>query len=87
MSSTGTFGINSDNFNISGNTNINNLVVSGTTSFPNNSISRSAINGGTGGLTLSSDATDVNKYIPFSSSATGNISTANTSSNLYYNRS
>ena len=38
MSSTGTFGINSDNFNISGNTNINNLVVSGTTSFPSNSI-------------------------------------------------
>jgi hypothetical protein len=43
MSSTGTFGINSDNFNISGNTNINNLVVSGTTSFPSNSISGNAI--------------------------------------------
>ena len=87
MSSTGTFGINSDNFNISGNTNINNLVVSGTTSFPANSISSTSISGGTGGLTLSSDATDANKYIPFSSSTTGDISTANTSSNLYYNPS
>ena len=85
MSSTGTFGINSDNFNISGNTNINNLVVSGTTSFPANSISSTSISGGTGGLTLSSDATDATRYITFSSSATGDISTANTSSNLYYN--
>ena len=58
MSSTGTFGINSDNFNISGNTNINNLVVSGTTSFPSNSISGSAISSSVANATLAATATN-----------------------------
>ena len=58
MSSTGTFGINSDNFNISGNTNINNLVVSGTTSFPSNSISGGAISSSVANATLAATATN-----------------------------
>ena len=86
---TGSYGLNADNFTISGNTNITNLKVTGTTSFPTGSIASSAIvgGGGGGGLTLANDTTDTTTYIPFSTSATGSISTAKTNANLTYDAS
>ena len=87
MSSVGTVGVNADNFNISGNTNINNLTVSGTTSFPANSIASSAISGGAGGLTLTNNSANTLNYAPFTTQATGSISAANTDSSLIYNAS
>jgi hypothetical protein len=46
-----TFGTNTDNFNITGNTFITNLTVSGTASFPNNSIASTCISGSIGSAT------------------------------------
>ena len=85
--SVGTIGINSDYLNISGTTNINNIIVSGTTSFPANSIASSAISGGGGGLTLTNNSVVTLNYIPFTTQTTGIITAANTDSGLTYNAS
>ena len=100
MSSTGTFGINSDNFNISGNTNINNLVVSGTTSFPSNSISGGAISSSVANannINMIDNAGGNNLYYPCLISSTGTTTTnyplsttatatsLNADNGLYYN--
>jgi hypothetical protein len=99
MATQGTFGTNTDNFNITGNTFITNLTVSGTASFPIKSINSTCISGLVGGSSSSVASTVQNTlfpvggqsasyYLPFLASASTNTTTGQilyTDSGLSYN--
>jgi hypothetical protein len=92
MATRGDFGTNTDNFNITGNTFITNLTVSGTASFPINSIDSTCISGVDSSIavqnTLFSGVSDVSYYLPFLASASTNTTTGQilyTDSGISYN--
>jgi hypothetical protein len=92
MATQGTFGTNTDNFNITGNTNITNLTVSGTASFPINSIDSTCISGDDSYVavqnTLFSGVSDDSYYLPFLKYASTNTTSGQilyTDSGLSYN--
>jgi hypothetical protein len=95
MATRGDFGTNTDNFNITGNTNITNLTVSGTASFPINSIDSTCISGSIGSSvvstvqnTLFSGVSDDSYYLPFLEYASTNTTSGQilyTDSDISYN--